>query len=63
MGWSPVQGVLPTASKIHSCRINFEWEQSRGRTTPKEEEEEKAITRLQASGNLLSSLCDNFPFY
>jgi hypothetical protein len=26
LGWSPVQGVLPTAYKINSFRINPEWE-------------------------------------
>jgi hypothetical protein len=29
MGWSPVQGVLPTVYKIHNFWINSEWEQAR----------------------------------
>jgi hypothetical protein len=28
-GSFPVQGVLPTAYKIHNFRINSEWEQAR----------------------------------
>jgi hypothetical protein len=46
MGWSPVQGVLPTTYKILNFRNISEWEQTRRKAEEEEEEEEESSSAI-----------------